>query len=43
METYNNNSGDAIAAKQVKAFGTEAAEAPLNQLNIKRENQRHMT
>src|SRR5215210_5974027 len=26
----------AIKAKQVKAFGTEAADAPLNQLNIRR-------
>ena len=28
--------GKAVTAKQVKAFGTKAATAPLNQLNIKR-------
>jgi uncharacterized zinc-type alcohol dehydrogenase-like protein len=36
MEKNYSNSGDAIAPKQVQAFGTESAQAQLKQLNINR-------
>src|SRR3954470_19157495 len=36
MEANNTSIGEAVGTKQVKAFGTDGAQAPLQQLTIKR-------